>query len=341
MGADKATAIQAAQRLNAQLIPADADLVEQVTNSGAYPSRGRGKTWAHAVSAYVEHALPELDLGQDTARKYRTYLRRLHDCALKNLPVDGIEVKDVADALDTITSGKRMRNVYHQQAIEVFRYTIQLGWRRDPNNPAEATRKEKTKRQRERLTREQYDAIWAQAPHWARVGMDLALQTLQRIEDVSTLQYTDIRDGALYVVQQKTGARIRIALSGPLEDVIERSRADSRACPYIVHYRPRRLPPRDRWAAGRTHPLQVMDETLSRAFSAARDRVGVCAHLPARRRPSFHEIRSLGAALYRDQGWPEDQVQQLLGHRSLAMTAGYLEGHETPWTDVSSGLCRE
>ncbi|WP_235974236.1 tyrosine-type recombinase/integrase [Luteimonas deserti] len=46
--------------------------------------------------------------------------------------------------------------------------------------------------------------------------------------------------------------------------------------------------------------------------------------------PTFHEIRSLGGALLRDQGWTLQQVQALMGHASEAMTAVYLQGHNGP-----------
>lgn len=46
--------------------------------------------------------------------------------------------------------------------------------------------------------------------------------------------------------------------------------------------------------------------------------------------PTLHEIRSLGASLYREAGWPEGQVQLLLGHSDIQMTRHYLEGHEAP-----------
>ncbi|RIH38262.1 hypothetical protein UQ69_25000, partial [Shigella sonnei] len=40
--------------------------------------------------------------------------------------------------------------------------------------------------------------------------MDLALVTGQREGDLAAMRWEDIRDGRLYVEQQKTGAKIRI-----------------------------------------------------------------------------------------------------------------------------------
>ena len=51
-------------------------------------------------------------------------------------------------------------------------------------------------------------------------AMDLALLTGQRPADVLKLQRTDIRDGALWIVQNKTGTRLGIEVTGELAAVI-------------------------------------------------------------------------------------------------------------------------
>ena len=52
--------------------------------------------------------------------------------------------------------------------------------------------------------------------------MDLALLTGQRAADVLKIKRSDIRDGALWVVQNKTGMRLGIEISGELAAVIAR-----------------------------------------------------------------------------------------------------------------------
>ncbi|WP_268961178.1 tyrosine-type recombinase/integrase [Pseudoxanthomonas winnipegensis] len=65
------------------------------------------------------------------------------------------------------------------------------------------------------------------------------------------------------------------------------------------------------------------------------------ADIPEDHPPTFHEIRSLGGALLRsEKGWTEKQVQALMGHSSEAMTRVYLDGHEVPWSEVSTGAVR-
>jgi integrase len=59
--------------------------------------------------------------------------------------------------------------------------------------------------------------------------MDLALLTGQRPADVLKIKRTDIRDGALWVVQNKTGARLGIEVTGELAKLIERINSRPRA----------------------------------------------------------------------------------------------------------------
>lgn len=88
---------------------------------------------------------------------------------------------------------------------------------------------------------------------------------------------------------------------------------------------------------GHLRYTQVLPEQLTRAFGRAFEASGVCVST-GRMRPTFHEIRSLGIALYRRAGWSEEQVQVLAGHADVAMTRHYMEGHEAPWQPVESGL---
>ncbi|WP_133144363.1 tyrosine-type recombinase/integrase [Pseudomonas fragi] len=49
--------------------------------------------------------------------------------------------------------------------------------------------------------------------------------------------------------------------------------------------------------------------------------------MPANERPTFHEIRALGAWLYEQQGFAQDDIQGLMGHADVKMTAHYHSGH--------------
>ena len=58
------------------------------------------------------------------------------------------------------------------------------------------------------ITDAEFDQVKAQAHFTVIDAMDLALLTGQRPADVLKLKRTDIRDGALWIVQNKTGQRL-------------------------------------------------------------------------------------------------------------------------------------
>lgn len=54
-------------------------------------------------------------------------------------------------------------------------------------------------------------------------------------------------------------------------------------------------------------------------------------------KPTLHEIRSLRALLYEEQG-TKAQSQALLAHADEKMTEHYLEGHRIVWNEVNGDL---
>ena len=78
------------------------------------------------------------------------------------------------------------------------------------------------------ITDAEFDQVKAQAHFTVVDAMDLALLTGQRPADVLKLKRTDIRDGALWIVQNKTGARLGIEITGELAATITRVNERSR-----------------------------------------------------------------------------------------------------------------
>lgn len=74
----------------------------------------------------------------------------------------------------------------------------------------------------------EFKQVSAQAHFTVVDAMDLALLTGQRPADVLKLKRSDIRDGALWVTQNKTGARLGIEIIGELAAVIARISARPR-----------------------------------------------------------------------------------------------------------------
>ena len=248
--------------------------------------------------------------------------------------IGDIEVVHVSEALDGLTSGKRMRNVYRQRMVQVFKFAVQLGW--CDEDKASVTHTVSERRQRERLTMAGFNAVRAAADPWLQCAMDVALVTLQRREELVLMRHDAITNGVLPVVHQKTGRRLRIHIGSELARALTAARADGLVCPYVIRRKPYRIKPRAQWSEHRDHAFQLMPDQLTEAFSAARIASGFYQN--SVNPPTLHEIRSLGADRYRQAGWEESTIQALLGHEDIETTKLYLAGHERPWEDVVCGL---
>lgn len=219
----------------------------------------------------------------------------------------------------------------------MFAWAVAEGLRDD--NPVEGTLTRVEVVRRQRLTLATWRRIRNAAEPWFRNALDLALQTLQRREDLVAMRFDQVEDGRLLVRQQKVEGHgtgnIRIRVSRELGALIEDCR-DDLLSPYMIHRKPKRR--RREYLDRKEHWTQVQPEMLTREFKRLRDQCGLYKDLAAGQRPSFHEVRALGADLYREAGWPEDAIQRLLGHSSKKMTDTYLDRHRERWVDADCGL---
>lgn len=69
---------------------------------------------------------------------------------------------------------------------------------------------------------ETYQAVWDEADAPTRNAMELAYLTGQRPADVLKLTLADVRDGAIWLRQNKTSKRLRIAVEGQLAVLVDR-----------------------------------------------------------------------------------------------------------------------
>ncbi len=324
MGRDKVKAFAAAKKLNAMLMPGN-DLVGRVV--------GSRETVADAVAIFRRDDIPARGWAPKTAEVYESVIRRI-EAGLGSRQVEEITVKDCAEFIRAVTESDRARQQFRLVLGWIMACAVQEGW--IDTNPVLATRRFQHERKRARLTKEVYAAIWEKADPWLRLAMDISLVTLLRRDDVVSLKFTDVREGALWVIPQKTEGssmvKLRIRIGDQLAGLLAQAR-DSILSPYIIHRLPEKARPSNMRASARQHHTQVMPEQLTRAFQEAREAAGVDGPHP----PSFHEIRSLGGALLNEAGWQIEQVQALMGHSSASMTEHYLEGHDAPWQDVQPG----
>jgi integrase len=246
----------------------------------------------------------------------------------------------------TNQSKNRMAARMRSQLIKCFDFAIGHGYISE--NPANKTLPITALVQRKRLTLQEFQVISdLAAPHIKRAMM-LALLTLQRREDIAEMKFSDIKDGFLHVVQQKTekskkrarfdsknrAAFLRILVTPKLKELITICRSSGVLSKYLIHHlHSRKSSGAFNSSVDKGMPLQP--DNITRGFASARNRSGLFDHLSPKERPTFHEIRSLGAHLYEQQGI---DPQALLGHTNANMTAHYLDGHGTKWTEVEASL---
>ena len=325
LGSNKARAIRLAVQLNQELRAPSANeeqLLRKVKGE-------EGNRLKDAITRYLSEYLPDRGLAPKTLTENTRMLNAI-STTLGETATDKLTIRQVADYLDTLPANTG--NKYRAQLGQFYTWAIAKGLA--GTNPAEATLKKREIVARQRLTLEQYQAIHAAAHPWFQNAMDLGLQTLQRREDLCWIKFADIREGRLFLSQRKVArhntGHLAILILPPLQEVITRCRDDVLS-PFMVH----RAHEKRRESKQREHWSQVLPEMLSREFQDVRDRLGLFNNLPAEQRPSFHEIRALGAWLYQQAGI---DPQALLGHTSQKTTRVYLDRHQVEYLEVDAGI---
>lgn len=220
-------------------------------------------------------------------------------------PVDKIEPRHIALYRDWRKSTHSTQELACFSAIWSFAreqgYTAQA-------NPATGVRRNRSKGRNVYVDDALFDRVYQQADQPTRDAMDLAHLAGQRPGDCLRFKETDLRDGALWVTQGKTGAKVRIEVTGKLAQVIERIKARKatttgvRSLALVVNEK------------GQPLTLSALDNR----FEAARRKAGI--ELKAFQ---FRDLRAK-AATEVDEASGLAQAQTLLGHKSASMTAHYV-----------------
>lgn len=259
-----------------------------------------------AIAKYLASPqFEEVSLG--TQKDYRFALDKLL-VKFGEAPLDQVRSSHVTLYLDVRSKESRHRALREKTVLSMI-----FGWciARDycKTNPVAAI---KTKRLPGRvdvyIEDDILDAVYAAGSVALKDAIDLAYFTGQRPADVLKMAETDLRDGSLYVRQNKTGKPLRIEVAGDLELLVERM-----------------LERKKQFAV---RPLQLLvDESghpmtkakLRSRFEAAR------AQVPGAEGFQFRDLRRKTASDLRDQTSIE-KSQALLGHKSVEMTEHYAAG---------------
>ncbi len=316
-GSDKKLAVVAAKRMNALLYSAD-EQVMQLVNLSRQPVELRQST-AQSITQtdtlftdYLKHFKAQIlprrrnkkgqPLSPITLRDYNNQIEHLRASALGAMSIGFIgshtHSREARKLINQYlkafpdTSSNRRRGLL----IQILKQAIGDG-ECDRNN-AEDTLKKIEEVKRQRLPLEAFQQVYNAAAPWYQNLMDLTLQTLQRREDLVVMEFTQIENNQLRFVQIKTRRAIAINIGPELDAIINRSRNDL-ASPYLIHYRPASI--RRAQINAKNHWTSVSVDKATKEFSRLRNELGLFDDLPPRERPSFHEIRSLGADLYRSR----------------------------------------
>lgn len=309
-GKDRKEANKAARIANNRLVE-EVNLADLVTGNA-------GLTISQTIDRFIKE-YPKLQSWAASTKK--EHLRRLekYKSDIGHHPITIYTMQEMSDYLDGYQGDgrKQCRNLL----IHLYRFAVSKGI--VPVNLAENTLATPAqKRQRGRMSLEQYRKIHANAPAWLQNAMDIALITLQGRNEITNMKFTDIKGDHLYVIRQKTKehtehAYLEIGIGKELEKVIKRCRGLA-ISKYIIHRRTK----------------QVSNDVLTRSFKTVRDNVFPKLKNP----PTFHEIRSLGGRLYLEQGYPKEYVQALMGHATVGMTDVYLTDDEIRYKPCAADL---
>lgn len=235
-----------------------------------------------------------------------TSTRRDNEKELANLqrvfghvPIDFIAPMHIREYLDIRGQTAKVR-ANREKALfsHIFNKAREWGYT-TASNPCQGVKGFKEAGRDRYVTNEEFEKVKAKAHFTVVDAMDLALLTGQRPADVLKIKKSDIRDGALWIVQNKTGARLGIEITGELAAVIDRINA--RPChtisPYLLQ-------------DDKGQPLSLY--ALRSRFDKAREAAKVSFQ--------FRDIRAKAATDTGDLA----HSQQLLAHKNRQMTEQYV-----------------
>ncbi|MBN3054917.1 site-specific integrase [Pectobacterium brasiliense] len=339
LGTDEAEAKQVATEANTIIAEQRTRQILSVNERIARMKNTRTSiTVTEWIDKYIEVQKERLDNDELKPNSFKQKTRPLRlfreHCGMQHLKE--ITAVDISEIIDSVKAEghNRMAQVVRMVLIDVFKEAQHSGHVPPGQNPALATRQPRNRISRQRLSLDEWKAIFEiseQHRPYLQNGMLLAVVSGQRIGDICNMKFTDIWDDMLHVEQEKTGSRLAIplslrcdALNITLREVVARCR-DAVVSKYLIHFR--------HSTSQAPRGGQVSTSSLTSTFKKARDKSGL--KWDAGTAPTFHEQRSLSERLYREQGI---DTQKLLGHRTSKMTDKYNDDRGKDWVIIGTKL---
>jgi integrase len=227
-------------------------------------------------------------------------------------PLDQVKASHVKIYIDQRSKGGNgVRPSKHRALREKAVLSMLYAWAIERDfctiNPAGAVRTKRLPgRKNIYIHDDMLDAVYDEAPQDLKDAIDLAYYIGQRPGDLLDMTLVRIRDGMLEYRQNKTGTAQRIALAGALAEVIERiqaRKAEHKVASLFLLVNER--------------GKKMTKAMLRSRFEAARTAAGIDG-----KDFQFRDLRRKSGTDLRDQAGL-DAAQDLLGHKSQAMTEHY------------------
>lgn len=321
-----AEAIKLANAANAKLLPLledDGALLEMLTGDAA-------PKFSKCLDRFETEWLSTKKYADSTLKEIKFKLARYRE-DMGDLMMGQLDVLKVAEYLDGFENNAYTK--HRGLLVQVFAFAVAKGL--CERNSAELTLvKKEAEKKRQRHTVEGLNKILAYVgtPVWLKRAIRLGLLSLQRREDIVMWPKTavDLEQNTIKVSPGKTQnygkpVHLEIVMGQALREVVLECLKSPVVCPYLIHYSPKAR--KRAQLDAKLHWNAVTADYLTKSFAQARDDSQAYDNVPAGERPTFHEIRALGAWLYEQQGFAQEYIQGLMGHADVKMTEHYQSGH--------------
>lgn len=222
-------------------------------------------------------------------------------------PLDAIEAQHIKQYMRWRSPKAKVR-ANREKALfsHIWNFAREEGYTNKPN-PCRGVKGNTESGREAYIEDDAFKAVYEHAAEPLRDAMDLAYLVGQRVGDTLAMDERDLRDGFLRVRQGKTGAKLRIELSGRLVEVL--GRIKDRKAGYKVRA--------TRLVIGEDgQPLTYT--MLYNAFRSARKKAGIKAN-----DFQFRDLRAKAGTDKADDSGDIRKAQKQLGHSSVTTTEIY------------------
>jgi integrase len=279
-----------------------------------------GNTLSEALSAYADLVEPErihtmgqvmdrylaevvINLNVKTQDNYRRAIKRLKPVFGHMKPED-IKPKDVYLYQDIRSKKNGVASANIEKSVLRVVFTKAIEWGVTEKNPCKEVKSLSMKTRDRYITDDEYRLLYKNASRVLQCIMDMAYVTGLRIGDILKTKLSDIQDGELTVITEKTGKKLVFAIVDDLEVVITRAKVLKR--PILSHY----------LFCDRTGK-KISKGNFNMQWIRLKKKLGL-----HETNLHFHDIRVKSATDADEEGI---NAQQLLGHSKRATTDRYVK----------------